>query len=370
MQTQSSELNFEGQNLYIGIDVHLKGWTVSILTEKLSHKTFTQPPSAEELLKYLRHNFPGGTYHSVYEAGFSGFWTHYKLREMGVNNIVINAADVPTSQKEHVLKDDPTDSRKLARSLRSGDLNPIYVPDFSTLQERSFVRVRATLVKDAGRYKSRIKALLYFYGVPYPKEYERSGTHWSKRFMKWLMEGVVLENYAMERTDLNIDSGYQALHILVQEAQHLRELILETTRKIRSMSRVEKYAQNIKLLETVPGVGLITAMTFLTEIENINRFQNTDHFASYIGLVPSRHSSGARENNGEMTFRGHDHLCKALIESAWIAVRWDPALTKSFYENVKRMDPNQAIIKIARKLLNRIYLVLKNKEEYVKCVVK
>ena len=99
MQTQRTELNFEGQNLFVGIDVHLKSWTVSILTEKLFHKTFPQPASAETLFNYLNRNFPGGTYHSVYEAGFSGFWAHYKLKEMGIQNIIVNASDVPTSQK-------------------------------------------------------------------------------------------------------------------------------------------------------------------------------------------------------------------------------------------------------------------------------
>jgi len=60
MQTQSTELNFEGQNLFVGIDVHLKSWTVSIVTDRLTHKTFTQPASAEVLSNYLNRNFPGG----------------------------------------------------------------------------------------------------------------------------------------------------------------------------------------------------------------------------------------------------------------------------------------------------------------------
>ncbi|KAA6315390.1 hypothetical protein EZS27_034143, partial [termite gut metagenome] len=122
MPEQRKELTYEGQNIYVGIDVHLKSWTVSIQTETLHHKTFTQPADVSVLVNYLREHFPCGTYHSVYEAGFSGFWAHYKFKEMGINNIVINPADVPTSQKEQLQKDDPTDSRKLARSLRAGSL--------------------------------------------------------------------------------------------------------------------------------------------------------------------------------------------------------------------------------------------------------
>ena len=279
---------------------------------------------------------------------------------MGINNIVINAADVPTTQKEHLLKDDPTDSRKLARSLRSGVLKAIYVPEPLTMEDRSLVCTRSTLVKDMGRYKSRIKSQLYLYGITYPQEFEKSGTHWSKRFIKWLNETDFFQS----------DSGTQSLRLKVQEADQHRKLILEVTRLIRKMSQGEKYANNMKLLTTIPGIGLITAITFLTEVENIERFTNSDHFAGFIGLIPSRHSSGAKESNGEMTFRGHENLKKMLIESSWVAARCDPALTLGYHKYTKRMEANKAIVKIARKLLNRIFFVLTFKKEYVPCVVK
>ncbi|SFF71657.1 IS110 family transposase, partial [Sunxiuqinia elliptica] len=192
MLTQKTGLDFKGQNIFVGIDVHLKSWTVTILTDSLMHKTFTQPACAETLCNYLHRNFPQADYHSVYEAGYSGFWTHYQLKSMGINNMVTNPADVPTSQKEQLQKDDPTDSRKLARSLRAGELTAIYVPAQSTLEDRSLVRIRATMVKDMVRFKQRIKSFLYFYGIPFPPQFEKSGSHWSKRFMKWLGEEVSL----------------------------------------------------------------------------------------------------------------------------------------------------------------------------------
>jgi len=360
MQRQITTLDFKGQNIFVGIDVHLKSWTVTILTEELMHKTFTQPACAETLCNYLKRNFPGGNYNSVYEAGFSGFWAHYKLKEMGINNIVTNPADVPTSQKEHLQKDDPTDSRKLARSLRSNDLKAIFVPNPATLEDRSLVRMRATVVKDMTRFKQRIKSFLYFYGISYPPQFERSGTHWSKRFMKWLEEEISLQH----------DSGTQALKILVQEAEQQRKLLLEVLKKIRLLSRSEKYAKNIALLRTIPGIGLITSITFLVEIENIERFENTDHFAGFVGLVPNRHSSGPKTNDGEMTFRGQKTLKSLLVESSWIAARTDPALMMSYLGYVKRMEPNKAVVRIARKVLNRMYFVLKNKLEYVPGIVK
>lgn len=359
MQPQRTGLNFDGQNIFIGIDVHLKSWTVSILTEKLFHKTFTQPPKAEVLRNYLDQNFPNGNYHSVYEAGFSGFWAHYKLNEMGINNIVVNPSDVPTSQKEQLQKDDPTDSRKLARSLRSNELGAIYVPQSSTLEERALVRLRATLVKDMTRFKQRIKSFLYFHGICYPPEFENSGSHWSKKFMSWLKDDIKLEQQA----------GKETLSILVREAEQQRALLLDTTRKIRELSKNEKYALNMKLLRSIPGIGFVTAITLLTEIENIERFENTDHLAGFVGLVPSRHSSGDKEKHGEMTFRGQESIKRALIESSWIAARRDPALNMAFHNYAKRMEANKAIIRIARKVLNRIYFVLTKKQEYVLGIV-
>ncbi len=71
-----SKLDFKGQQIYVGMDIHKKSWSISILTDDLEHKTFTQPPHVEALVKYLKRNFPGGTYNSVYEAGYCGFWIH------------------------------------------------------------------------------------------------------------------------------------------------------------------------------------------------------------------------------------------------------------------------------------------------------
>ena len=190
MQVQRNELNFKGQNIYVGLDVHLKSWTVCIMTQQLEHKKFTQPPEAKVLYNYLTRNFPGATYQSVYESGFSGFWAHRQLESLGINSIVTNAADVPTGQKEKIGKDDTVDSRKLARSLRSGDLEAIYVLAESTLEERSLLRTRAILVKDMTRFKQRVKSFLYFYGIRYPERFSNNNSHWSKNFMRWLKEEV------------------------------------------------------------------------------------------------------------------------------------------------------------------------------------
>lgn len=359
MQTQSNQLNFTGQNIYVGFDVHLKSWKVTILTDELTHKTFSQPPKPEALYNYLLQNFPGGIYHSAYEAGFCGYWIHTELISFGIDSMVVNPADIPTTNKEVVQKEDKRDSRKIAKALRNGDLLPIYVPSLKTLEDRGLIRTRSMLVKDLTRYKNRIKSFLYFHGIEIPDTFYNAQTHWSKRFMNWL-ESLILSE----------ESGKLSLSILLSESNNLRMALLEVNRNIRALAKTKWYKENVSYLQSIPGIGMLTAMLILTEIESINRFANIDKICSFIGLVPSTSSSGETERTGKITPRKNNVLRTAIIESAWVAARTDPALAKSYHDYCKRMDPNKAIIRIARKLLNRIQYVLKNQKPYVYSLVE
>jgi transposase len=165
-----SKHGFEGQQIYVGMDIHKKSWSISIFTEEVEHKTFTQPPEVGILVNYLKRNFPGASYQSVYEAGFSGFWIHDRLREHGVQCLVVNPADVPTKDKERTSKTDRVDCRKLARSLRSGDIEGIYVPSRPKVEDRSLVRTRQSMVKKQTRCKNQLKSILQFYGIQIPEE--------------------------------------------------------------------------------------------------------------------------------------------------------------------------------------------------------
>jgi transposase len=353
MQTQSKELNFQGQNIYIGIDTHKKSWNVSIMTEVLTHKTFTQDPKPEILYAYLQKKFPGATYYSAYEAGFCGFWIHHRLTSLGVKSIVVNPADIPTTNKEILQKEDARDSRKIARGLINGTLTPIHILPMKTMEDRSLVRTRSSLVRDMTRTKNRIKSFLSFYGIEFPDQFSKSHTHWSKRFNLWLETISGVEN-----------SGKDSLNALLDESKNLRASILDITKKIKALSKSDTYKENETLLRTVPGIGLLTAMTILVELDDIKRFRNNDKLASYVGLIPSTFSSGEKEKIGDITPRCNRTLRNALIESAWIASRIDPALMRSYMEYCKTMEPNNAIIRIARKLLSRIRFVLMNKKAY------
>jgi len=348
---QKSKLDFSGYNIFAGIDVHKKSWSVHVVSDVIEHGAFTQAPDPQKLSGYLKKHFPGATYHSVYEAGFCGFWIHDALIQEGINNIVVNAADIPTTNKEKTQKRDKVDCKKLARSLRNNQLRPIYIPSRELLEERMLVRGRYKLIRNRTRCKNRIKASFNYYGINIPEELDTG--RWSGKLKEW-----------MKTTPMQYCCGRAALDLYLQELEGLEHVIKENTRQITLLSKTKKYEQNTELLCTIPGIGFIVAMTILTELGDINRFRSLDQLNSYIGMVPNVSASGDTERVGHLTHRGNDILKCQLIESAWVAIRRDPALMLQYQELTKRMKPNKAIIRIVRKLVNRIRYVLKNQQPY------
>ncbi len=354
---ENNKLDFTGQPIFIGLDIHKKSWEVSIHTHHGEYKNFSQPPRAAALAHYLRHHFPGALYYAAYEAGYCGFWIHDQLVQEAIECMVVNPADVPTKNKERRRKRDRVDCRKLARGLRNNELEGIYVPPRAKLEDRSLIRTRLSMGRKQSRCKNQIKSMLLFYGVQIPEPREMG--HWSRRFIRWI-EGI-----RMERA-----TGDTALKIHLEELCHLRQILAKLNRAILALSRTEQYRPWVSLLRTVPGISTLTAMILLLELGEITRFPSLDQLCTYVGLVPDIRSSGEKEYVGGMTQRGHSYLRWLLVEASWVAIRKDPAMMEAFNEYCKRMKKSKAILRIARKLLNRIRYVLKNQAEYVPCVIE
>lgn len=360
MQSKVTKESFNGQSFYIGIDYHKKSWKVTILGEQYEHKSMSQDPSPEILANYLNRNFPGATYNAVYEAGFSGFKSCRKLNELGINCMVIHPADVPSTQKEKLQKTDKADSRKLAKSLRDKAFEFIHIPDPQLEAERALVRQRFRIMKDLSRTKNRVKSLLFQFGINVPDRFTSSQTrHWSKVYINWLKE--------LEISDQNLR---QVIDNYLATGERQRKELLLLNKQVRNLSQSPKYNTNYQFLLGIPGIGLMTAMTFLTQIGDINRFERLDDLCNYVGLVPRMYGSGDKMQVGKLIKRGRKELKIMLIESSWEAIRKDPALMLKFNELCNRMPKNKAIIRIARKILSRIRFVLKNQQPYELSVIK
>lgn len=242
-----------------------------------------------------------------------------------------------------------------AKSIaEQGDAYPLYIPSVEQQEDRGIIRLYQQLVKDQTRSKNRIRSWLNFQGIDVPDTHG----HWSNKFIQWLRE-VPLSASARAHLDLLIEANDQS-----------RKLVLAAIKQVRILSKQSRHQEMINLLRSIPGIGEITALLFLTEIGDVNRFRDLDALCDYFGLVPRTHSSGDKEIVLGLNQRGRGQLREKLIEASWVAIRLDPALTMAFQGYCRRMNKNKAIIKIARKMLNRIRYVMKNKQRYVTAVVE
>jgi len=354
---QHTILNFINQHFFVGIDVHLKQWKVTIRSAGIELRTFSMNPSPQELYQYLHKHYPGGTYHLVYEAGFCGFWIQRTFTELGIQCIVVHPADTPTSAKEKVHKSDPVDSRKLARELENGSLKAIYVPQVASEQLRSLMRLRFRLVQQQTRTKNRIKGFLRVNGISIPAVH-LTNPRWSGAFILWL-----------KSVHPASDAGGFTLDNLILQLEETRLHLSGVLRQLRREATSKNLASTVEAINTAPGVAFITTMTLVTEIIDVRRFSRFEHLCSFVGLVPSIYSSGDTTYTRGMSFRHNQYLRPLLIEAAWTAVRKDPAMTLRFNELCRTMSKQMAIIRIAKKLLRRIFHLWKQQDRYAYALV-
>jgi transposase len=355
MKTIQSD--FCNLQLYVGLDVHKKQWSISVFTTSAHHRTFSQPPTPEALKSYLDHNFPRAKVVCAYEASKFGYWIYRELISYGYECLVVNPADIPTSNKETSDKTDPNDSRKIGRALRAGLLTSIHVPEQHTEGDRQIFRYRKRLMADLTRVKNRIKDKFLFTGTRIPEEFDNS--NWSKAFLHWLKQVEMPDTH----TRLTVDMLLEQYHFLYRH-------FLKTSVEVRKLQRMGRYKNVAKLLRTIPGIGPLTTVELLTEIEDINRFSSFKKFNSFIGFKPRSHSSGEHDWKGRMTYRQHKGLRSSLIECAWTTISKDPIMMQRYEELKTRLTGKRAIVIIARKLVSRIYYVMKNEKPYEVGVVK
>lgn len=348
---------FNNQEFFIGLDVHKKTWSVVIRSSRIELKKFTMDPKPLELYNYLKKHYPGGKYYSVYEAGFCGYWIHRELVRLGIENKIVTPSEIPTTVSERLEKNDPRDARKLAKQLEQGALDALYVPSIQQQEIRSFSRLRYQLMKKQTRIKNQIKGYLHFYGHKIPENHVIQ--HWSGNFIEHL-----------RTLKFDYSPGKAQLNIYLDELTEIRKRLAKVIKLLKGYCTEYEIEKEIKLLKSVPGIGFISAVTIHSELINIERFGNFDSLVRYVGLMPLISASGDRKTVMGIKKQRNSYIRELLIEAAWISIRKDNALLLSYQNLLIRMSKQEAIIRIAKKLLSRINYVLKQKKEYVYSVVQ
>jgi transposase len=350
-------VNFDGQFINLGMDVHKKNWNISIYLNQFFVRSFHQVSDGQVLLNHLKKNYPGGIYRACYEAGFCGFSIQRELADLGIDCYVVNAADIPQTNKGMLSKTDTIDSRRIGEAFAKEMVKPIYIPEPNIEADRNLIRYRKRVQENLKAKRQGVKSCLTILGIKIPTQYDKP--YWTNNFIIWL-KSLEIKNHSTKTT----------INFLIDDVLLLRKRLLEINKDIRTLSQSDKYREIYTILTSSPGVGLITAMTLITEIGDIKRFENFTKFNSFIGFCPSEFSSGERVHKGKMTTRGHKTLRALLIESAWIAMRCDPSLTLKYHELIKTKTGKRAIIIIARKLLSKIYSIWKSKSQYKKGIIR
>jgi transposase len=327
--------DFNGQKFYVGLDVHKKSWAVTIRSLGMEVAHFTQPPGAEALSNYLEREFPGGTFYSAYEAGFCGTGIHEQLCKLGIKNILVHAADIPSTDKQKKNKTDLHDSRAIAGHLERGNLHSIHVLTQEQQELRSLFRLRESKVNDVTRANNRLKSFLMYYSIKLPETVSKNE----------FLSGKALAWLSME---LGCAAGTFALQQYIEDLKYQREQLFRITKSLREQV-LALHKKTYENLLTVPGIGAITAMGLITEVGDFTRFTEPDQYTSYIGLCPWEDSSGDTIKTKGMQPRCNSHLRPLLIEASWAAIRKSRTLF-AYYSKHAGKSGKKAIVKVARKL--------------------
>ena len=330
---------------YIGIDVHRKSYSVAIIVERIVVKKLRLPADGLKLLAFLRKILPKAKLHSVYEAGFSGYPLHRILSTAKINNIIVNPASIQVASASRV-KTDKLDAIKLAEHLSLGLLKGIRIRTVAEEEQRLLSRNRAQLVRDRVRMMARSRMRLIQFDL-LPVSFDKVLT--LRQVKNLLNNKSVSQSFKLGMSHL--------INVWEQIESELKLINYKYQARQKEDPLVTQYMK-------VPGIGLKTGIVLADELLDCSQFKSEKALFSFIGFTPSEHSSGETVRKGRITRQGNPQLRFMLIQSAWVAIRCDPAL-RSFYGRVAaRRGANKAIVAVARKLVGRARAVIKNKANY------
>jgi len=283
----------------------------------------------------------------VYEASGQGYGLCDLLSDHGIQCWVLSPSHLPKSAKSKKNKTDAKDAQRLfevarAHVLAGNELPIVWTPPQRLRNDRDLVRTRLESAEACTRIKLQITTLLKRHGIALP-EWFRKNRNWTRKFVSWLKE-------LAQRMDEVITPVLQAY---VERFETLSKQIAELDKHVRALSHANRYRAGVTALCELPGVGLITAMTYLTEMGDLSRFSNRRQVAAYLGLCPSAFESGqADDRKGHITRQGPGRVRKVLCQATWTAIRVDETTRETWVRikgNTKGCS-KKAVVAIMRKL--------------------
>jgi len=333
---------------YMGIDLHKQYLVATVMDEggKILSKARV-PVERRAIGEYFRRVNGDGKLKAVMEACYNWGYLYDEIRDKVLEVKVAHPLRT-RAIAEARIKTDSIDSEVLAHLLRADLIPEAYAPEFETRDKKNLLRYRLSLVRTRVVFKNRVHAVLARNHIE-GYEFKRLSDKFGKRGRAY-MRGLELRG-----NDTEILNNYLDL------IEEIEGKIKEVDREISEVFREDEVC---KLLKSIPGIGEFLAVLIRYEIDNIGRFASVGKLCSYAGLVPSVYSTGGRTYHGRITKQGNKWLRWGLTEAVQTAIAKDLWL-KRYYDRVKqRGGANKAKMAVARKLLEIIYRVWKERRPY------
>lgn len=290
--------------LYVGMDVHKDTISVAYAPDHRGAEVValgnvgTRQCDIDKLIRKLTSKSPNLVF--VYEAGPCGYWLYRYLTRKGYPCSVVAPSMIPKRSGDRV-KTDRRDAVELARLMRSGDLEGVYVPSVEDEAIRDLTRAREDSIKDIKSAKHRLKAFLLRLDIRYVGRGD-----WGVKHQRWLSrvachtpaQQIVFQEY---------------VRAVTEHSERLKRIDAELADQV---PRWTLYPV-VQAIQALRGVAFTVATTFIAELGDITRFDNPNQLMAYLGLTPSEYSSGGQRRLGGITKTGNAHARRVLVEGAW-----------------------------------------------------
>ncbi len=337
--------NTRGSRRYVALDIH-KHYCIIAAVDR-DGRIVLHPVRVEhaDLEGWLKKNMRASD-HVVIESTTNA-WHVYDLLEPCVERVVVaNPIKVKQIAQARV-KTDIRDTLILARLLAANLVPDVWVPPAHIREMRQLLSQRRQLVETHTQIVNRMHSVAHRHHLQHErgKRFNEKNTVWQKdkRLSK-------VEQFQLE--------------LEMENRGYLEKQISRVGKEVAKMSHQKPWAESMTYLMQLPGFGVITAMTVLAAIGDVQRFCSAKHLASYSGLTGGVDQSGTHLVQKGITKEGRKELRWALVEVAQRAVKSDPRWTRKFQELQKRMHRNQAIVAVARQLLELVWYVLTRRQSY------
>src|SRR5215211_5553544 len=343
--SMNEEGNTRGSRRYVALDIHKKYCVIGGVDRE--GRVVLQAVRVEhaDLEGWLKKNLRAMD-HVVFESTTNA-WHVYDLLEPLVERVVV-ANPIKVKQIACArVKTDIRDTFILARLLAANLVPEVWVPPQYVRQLRQLLSQRRQLVETHTGTLNRMHSVAHRHHLTHErgKRFNEKNTLWQKDKMLSALEQFQLE-------------------LEMENRAYIEKQIGRIGKEVQKMSHQKPWAESMTYLMQLPGFGVITGMTVLAAIGEIQRFDSARHLASYSGLTPGLEQSGTKHRGKGMTKEGRKELRWAMVEAAQMAVKSDPHWKVRFQEMQKRMHRNQAMVAIARQLLELVWYVLTRRQPY------